>query len=163
MEIITAETVENIFAKMWNMSEQDAFRLSFTLEKEQPVLVAYLSAVDTAIFNKAEREVLFYLGTVIWQIMSQVKSPLPAIKEDCLLRCEAANNLTADSLKNADNPIFSEAVKKILKQCRQNEILRYIIAVLMDEDAGDNDIRDENLGYIILDLKTVIECFDAEC
>ena len=161
MQIISASTVEKIYAQMWNMSEQEAFRLSFTLEKEQPVLVAYLAAVDKEVFNQAEREVLFYLGTVIWQIMSYVKSPLPPIDEDRLLHCEESNNLVARSLENSQTVAFAEVIKVILKDCRQSEVLRYIIATLMDEDSTDNDIRDENLGFIILDLKTVLECFDA--
>jgi hypothetical protein len=160
MQIISASTVEQIYTKMWNMSEQEAFRLSYTLEKEQPLLVAYLAAVDKDILNQAEREVLFYLGTVIWQIMSYVKSPLPPISEDCLLRCEESNNIIASSLETAHTVNFSEVVKKILKECRQSEVMRYIIATLMDEDSSDNEIRDENLGFIILDLKTVLECFD---
>jgi hypothetical protein len=162
MEMMSAETVEKVFTKMWNMSEQAAFRLSYDLEKEQPVLVAYLAAVDKAIFNQAERELLFYLGTVVWQIMSSVKSPLPPISEDSLLRFEKASNSLAESLKRADKVSFADGVKKILKECGQPEVLRYVIATLIDEDSADNDIRDDNLGFIILDLKTVIECFNSQ-
>jgi hypothetical protein len=160
VQIISAATVEQIYTQMWNMSEPDALRLSYTLENEQPVLVAYLATVDKEILNQAEREVLFYLGTVVWQIMSYVKSPLPPINENCLLRWEESNNIMARSLESANTVNFSEVVKKILKECRQSEVMRYIIATLMDEDSTDNEIRDENLGFIILDLKTVIECFD---
>ncbi len=162
MEIISAERIEQIYTKMWNMSEQDAFRLSYSLEKEQPVLVAYLAAVDHDIFNKADREVLFYLGTVVWQIMSDGRKPLPAVSEEQLLRYEQANNALALSLKTSDTTAFADVVKKTLKACRQTEILRYIIAALMDEDSSDNEIREEHLGFIILDLKTVIECFDEQ-
>jgi hypothetical protein len=160
MEIISAETVEKIYIQMWNMSEPEAFRLSYTLEKEQPLLVAYLAAVDKDILNQAEREVLFYLGTVVWQIMAQGKGLLPPISEECLLKVEAANNSIARGLESEHTIDFAGVVKKILKKCRQSEVLRYIIATLMDEDSCDNDIRDENLGFIILDLKTVIDCFD---
>jgi hypothetical protein len=160
MEIISAETVEKIYIQMWNMGEQEAFRLSYTLEKEQPLLVAYLAAVDTDILNQAEREVLFYLGTVVWQIMAQGRRVLPPISEESLLKVEAINNSIARGFETENTVDFARVVKKILKECRQSEVLRYIIATLMDEDSSDNDIRDENLGFIILDLKTVIECFD---
>jgi hypothetical protein len=160
VEIISTPTVEQGFAQMWNMKEQDAYRLSFMLEKEQPVLVAYLAAVDQEILNQSERELLFYLGTVVWQVFSNQKSPLPSISQDCLLRLEAANNAIATALRSEGKANFSELVKKVLKECRQREVLRYVIAALMDEDSTDNDVRDEVLGYIILDLKTVIECFD---
>lgn len=160
MEIIPADKVEEVFEKMWNMSEQDAFKLSYVMEKEQPLLLAYLAAVDSDILNQQEREMLFYLGTVVWQVMSLNQSQLPVIEEKHLLAFEETNNLIAQSLKSADTLTFAAAVKKILKECRQAEVMRYVIAALMDEDSSENNIRDENLGFIILDLKTVIECFD---
>jgi hypothetical protein len=67
MDPISAETVEQVYTRMWSMPEQEAFRLSYQLQTEQPLLVAYLAAVDQDILNQAEREVLFYQGTVIWQ------------------------------------------------------------------------------------------------
>ena len=160
MEIIPADKVESVFEKMWKMSEQDAYKLSYVMEKEQPLLLAYLSAVDKDILNQPEREMLFYLGTVIWQVMSANQAPLRAIEERHLLTFEQANDRIAQSLKLADTLTFAAAVKKILKECRQTEVMRYVIAALMDEDSSENDIRDENLGFIILDLKTVVECFD---
>jgi hypothetical protein len=36
-----------------------------------------------------------------------------------------------------------------------------MIAVLMDEEPNQSEIREENLGFIILNLKTVIEAFDS--
>lgn len=160
MNIISAQTVEQIFTQMWNMSEQEAFRLSFTLEKEQPVLIAYLAAVDKDLLNKAERELLFYLGTVVWQVMSHQQNPLPPISQENLLRLELANQAIFAALKTQNKANFSEVVKTVLKECRQTEVLRYAIAALMDEDSAENEVRDEVLGFIILDLKTVIECFD---
>jgi hypothetical protein len=162
MQIISAATVEQVFSRMWNLSQPEAYRLSYDLEKEQPLLVSYLAAVDKNIFNRAERELLFYLGTVIWQVMSNIKSPLPSLQADCLLRCEEANNSIAGWLKNTQNVNFKDAVKKVLQESRQIELMRYVIAALMDENSDENEVRDENLGYIILDLKTVIECFDSQ-
>jgi hypothetical protein len=162
LEIIPAEKVEMIFEKMWNMSEQEAFKLSYVMEKEQPLLLAYLAAVDKDLLNQQEREMLFYLGTVVWQVMAASFSPLSTIGEKHLLACEQANNQLAQSLKSDDARTFAATVKKILKECRQAEVMRYVIAALMDEDSAENTVRDENLGFIILNLKTVIECFDQQ-
>jgi hypothetical protein len=162
LKVIPAENVEKIFEQMWNMSEQEAFKLSYVMEKEQPLLLAYLAAVDKDLLNQQEREMLFYLGTVVWQVMAANQSPLPAIEEKGLLACEQVNNQMAQSLKSDDSKTFAATVKKILKECRQAEVMRYVIAALMDEDSSENTVRDENLGFIILDLKTVIECFDRQ-
>ena len=161
MQIISANTVEHVFSRMWNMSQQEAYQLSFDLEKQQPILVAYLAAVDRDIFNRAERELLFYLGTVVWQVMVNVKNPLPPLQQDCFLRFEEANNSLAGVLKNTQKSSFKDAVKKVLQESRQSEVMRYVIAAMMDENSDENEVRDENLGFIILDLKTVIDCFDS--
>ncbi len=145
---------------MWNMSEQEAFRLSYVMQKEQPLLVAYLAAVDKDFLNQEEREVLFYQGTVIWQIMSEARKPLPMITEDTLLRLESENLSLSESLKNAGTVKFAEVVKRILKDYGQPEVFRYVLSALLDQDNEDCVIRDENLGIIMLDLKTVIDYFN---
>jgi hypothetical protein len=160
MNIIPADVVEKVYTKMWNMSEQDAFRLSFVLQKEQPCLVAYLAAVDQDILNQEEREVLFYQGTVIWQIMSEYRKPLPQITEDKLLRFERENLRLSESLKEAGTVKFAEVLKKILQDFGQPEVFRYVLSALLDQDNEDCVIRDENLGIIMMDLKTVIDCFN---
>jgi hypothetical protein len=160
MKVISADDVEKVYVKMWNMSEQDAFRLSYAMQEEQPLLVAYLAAVDKDILNQEEREVLFYQGTVIWQIMSEAQKPLPQITEDKLLRIESENLCLSESLKNAGTWKFAEVIKRILKDYGQPEVFRYVLSALLDQDNEDCVIRDENLGIIMLDLKTVIDCFD---
>jgi hypothetical protein len=157
---LSADTIEKTCLRMWNMSEGDAYKLSFDLEKQQPVLVAYLAAVDTDILNQAEREMLFYLGTLVWQIMTDQNKNLPGINENAILQCEETNLKLADSLKKADTMSFSDVVKNILKNYNQPEVFRYIVAILLEEENDESPIRDENLGILMLDLKTIIDCFD---
>jgi hypothetical protein len=149
MQLITAESVEQVCTRMWNMSEGDAFKLSYLMEKEQPVLLAYLAAVDKNILNQPERELMFYLATAVWQIMSSDKQPLPSLNEEQLLRFENINSRLGVLLTQLANPTFAETVNTMLKDCRQAEVLRYLISVLMDEEPNQSEIREENLGFII--------------
>jgi hypothetical protein len=160
MKRISVETVEQVYTRLWEMSEAEAFQLSYVLEKEQPLLLAYLAAVDEGILNQAEREVMFYQATAIWQIMSHGKKSLPQVQEADLMYAESENLKIADSLKDADTVSFAEVVKRILQDCSQPEVFRYVVAALLDQDNEDCVIRDENLGIIMLDLKTVIDCYD---
>lgn len=160
MKPVSADIIEKTYLKMWNMPEQEAYKLSYVLQKEQPLLLAYLAAVDQNLLNQEEREMLFYQGTVIWQIMKATGEKLPEITEDTLLRIEEQNLKIADSLKGADTVKFADVVKKILKDYHQPEIFEYVVGALLDQDNEDCVIRDESLGAIMLDLKTVIDCFD---
>jgi len=158
MNRIPANVVEETYEKTLKMSEQEAFKLSYTWQKEQPLLVAYLAAIDEGILNQSERELLFYLGTIVWQIMSASPQTLPKITEEDLLRIEKENFNLAESFRKADTVTFAEVVKKILPTYGQPEVFRYVVAALMEDD--NEDIRDENLGIIILDLKTIIDCLN---
>jgi hypothetical protein len=160
MDRISAESVEKAYAAICSLTEQEAYHLSYDFQKVQPLLVAYLTVVDSEILNQEERELLFYLGAVVWKIMSSENKKTPGTNEDRLLSIEAANQKIADSLRTTDSVKFAEVIKTLLKECRQPEVLRYVIAALMDEDNAENSVRDENLGIIILDLKTVIEYLD---
>jgi hypothetical protein len=160
MDKISAESVEQAYAAVCGLTGHEAYRLSYDFQKDQPLLVAYLTAVDTEILNQEERELLFYLGTIIWKVMSTINKNLLVADEEYLLSLEAANQEITDSLRTNDSVKFAEVVKKLLIECRQPEVLRYAIAVLMDEDNAENTVRDENLGIIMVNLKTVIEYLD---
>lgn len=160
MDRISSESVEKAYAAICSLTEREAYRLSYDFQKGQPLLVAYLTAVDKDILNQEERELLFYLGAVVWKIMSSDPGEMPETNEDRLLNLEAANQKIADSLRTTDSVKFAEVVKKLLQACPQPEVFRYVVAALMDEDNDENSVRDENLGIIMLDLKTVIEYLD---
>ena len=160
MNRISSENVEKAYASICGMTSQEAYTLSYDFQKNQPLLVAYLSSVDKTILNQEERELLFYLGAVAWKIMYSVNPKMPEANPDSLLSIESSNQKLVDSLRSAGSVKFALVVKALLKDCSQPEVLRYIIAALMDEDNAENSVRDENLGIIITDLRTVVEYLD---
>jgi hypothetical protein len=157
---ISAESVEKAYSAICGLTNQEAYRLSYDFQNNQPLLVAYLSAVDKAILNQEEIELLFYLGAVAWNIISLVDQTMPIANQGRLLSIESSNQKLVESLRTAGIVKFADVVKVLLKDCSQPEVLRYVIAALMDEDNAENSVRDENLGIIITDLKTVIEYLD---
>ncbi len=160
MEKISAESVEKGYAAICGLTTQEAFCMSSDFQKNQTLLMTYLSAVDKDILNQEEREILFYLGAVAWKIIFSESQKTQEANQDRLLNIESSNQKLADSLRNSGVVKFADVVKVLLKDCSQPEVLRYIIAALMDEDNAENSVRDENLGIIITDLKTVIEYLD---
>lgn len=160
MEKISAESVEKGYAAICGLTTQEAFCMSSDFQNNQTLLMTYLSAVDKEILNQEEREILFYLGAVAWKIMFSESQIKQETNQDRLLNIESSNQKLAESLRNSGVVKFADVVKVLLKDCSQPEVLRYIIAALMDEDNAENSVRDENLGIIITDLKTVIEYLD---
>jgi len=160
VEKISAESVEKGYAAICGLTTQEAFCMSSEFQNNQTLLMTYLSAVDKEILNQEEREILFYLGAVAWKIMFSASQKTQEANQDRLLNIESSNQKLAESLRDSGIVKFADVVKVLLKDCSQPEVLRYIIAALMDEDNAENSVRDENLGIIITDLKTVIEYLD---
>ena len=114
------------------------------------------------IFNQDERQVLLYLGVVVWQIMSQRGRHLPKVTEKMLVKAEAENLKMAEYLqgeKNEDG--FEKATRKIIRSYSQPDILRYVIGAITEDTEESSPIRDKNKGMMLLNLKTVIDCLDA--
>jgi hypothetical protein len=161
MDRITSEIVETTWKKMAAMSRWEAQKLAKLFVKQQPVIATYLLAVDSDLLNQGERQLLFYLGTVIWQIMSHRKTPLPVVTEEALYRAEDTNIKMAEYLQGETESGFVEATETIISSYRQPEVLQYVVEALMEEPEEGCIIRDDNLGIMFLDLKTVIDCFDV--
>jgi len=158
---ISAEVVERTWQRIAGQSVKDAQKLVNRMSKEQPVVLAYLMAVDNDIFNQSEREVLLFLGVVVWQIMLQGTRPLPKVTEKILDKAEAGNLKMAEYLRGETEAGFEEATRKIIGSYKQPEVLRYVVEAIMEDTEESSPIREENKGIMFLDLKTVIDCFDA--
>jgi len=158
---ISAEVVERTWQRLAVQSARDAQKLINRMSKEQPVILAYLMAVDNDVFNQSEREVLLFLGVAVWQIMLQGNRPLPKVTEEILDNAEAGNLKMAEYLRGETEEGFEGATKKIIGSYRQPEVLRYVVEAIMEDTEESCPIREENKGFMFLDLKTVIDCFDA--
>ena len=161
MEPISAEVVDKVWKRVASFSPRRAPRLIQRMTKEQPVVLAYLLAVDNDILNDDERQLLLYLGVVIWQIMSHGTEPLPKVTEEILDAAETRNIKMAEYLQRETEEGFLEATKTIISNYGQPEVLKYVVEAIMEEPEEGCIIRDENRGILFLDLKTVIDCFDS--
>jgi len=161
MDMIPATIVERTWKRIGTLSPRSVPKLIQQMAKEQPIILAYLMAVDDDIFNQDERELLLYLGVVIWQIMSQGAQPLPEVTERILDDAEAKNVKMAEYLQGETEGGFEETTRTIISNYRQPEVLRHVVEALMEEPEEGCAIPDENTGIMLLDLKTVIDCFDT--
>ena len=84
MDPIPAEVVERTRKRIGELSVWRSPKLVGRMQKQQPVALAHLLAVDHDILNQDERELLFYLGVVVSQAMSHGAKPLPRVTEKAL-------------------------------------------------------------------------------
>ena len=160
MNPISSETVERTWKKMSAMSPQEAPKIINQMTNQQPAILAYLMAVGDDILNQDERELLLYLGVVVWQIMSQGNKPLTQVTDNILDNVNALNIDMLEYLEGESDTDFIDTVVMITTNYNQPEVLKYVVEALMEEREEECMLRDENKGIMMIYLKTVIDCFD---
>ena len=159
MKPISTESVEQTARRIENLSVRQGEQLTQKFMEEQPLVMAYLMAVDNDSLNEEEREWLFFLGTAVWQMMTQGDASLPQVTEQTIEQVEAANQRTFEALAGGLDGDARTAMENLLRDYNQPAVLKYLITALM-ESAQNESIRQDNLGVLMLDLKTVIDCFN---
>ncbi len=160
MNKISEQIVERTWKEMSSMSPLNYPKLINKMAKEQPVILAYLMAVGDELFNEVERELILYLGVVVWRIMSRGNEPLPNVTEKILDEVEDKNIKMLEYLEGESETDFFATVATIIENYNQPEVLRYVVEALMEDNEEGVEIKEENIGMIMIYLKTVIDCFD---
>jgi len=160
MNKISAEIVEQTWQSMCTMETEELPKIVEQLTNEQPIILAYLMAVGDDFFNQDERELLLYLGIVIWKIMSQGNKPLPEVSEEQLDEIEDSNMKMVEYLEDESDNDFITTVATLINNYNQQEVLKYVVEALMEDSEDEYDIRAENTGILMIHLKTIIDCFD---
>lgn len=160
MKPISSDIIEKTWKKLGGMSPRETQKLVDLMKKEQPFILVYLMAVGNDILNQDERELLLYLGMVVWQIMSQGETPLSKITEKILDNMEKSNIKMLEYLEDESDDDFIDIVEMTIIDYSQQEVIKYVVEALMEEPDEDCMIRDKNKGIMMIYLKTVIDCFN---
>lgn len=160
MNPISMETIDQTWQDLVAMKPGSFTDLVSDFVQEQPYLLSYLMAVDEEHLNDDERELLMFLGTVVWRIMSQQgKAPLPKATANDIFDAEDNNFNMLRNYHEDHDPDYSQAILKVLQSYNQWELLNFVINTLLEDDEEAN-IRENNLAVMMIYLKTVIDCLD---
>ncbi|MBD3287210.1 hypothetical protein GF337_00260 [candidate division KSB1 bacterium] len=159
MKLITSDIVEKTWQEMSLMPPDEFPKVVDQMIGEQPVILSYLMTACQDLFNQTERQLLIYMGVVIWKIMLQGDVPLKTVTEKKLDEMEDENFAFWESI-DRESDEFIDSVTAIAARCNQPEVLRYVVEAIMEDMEYANEIRDENKAMMMLYLKTVIDCFD---
>jgi len=156
------ETIDNCWKSMENIDIDNVPELVNTLGKEQPYMLAYLMANGNDILSRQEHETFFFMGVMIWQIVKRSVLSIPEISDAMLEKYEEKNFSMLEYLDGESETEFNDTVRIIMDKYHQAELLQYIIERLMEEPDKWVDIDSDNMGIIVIYLKTIIDCLDAK-
>ena len=164
MDSISAKIVAETWQRMSQLSLDVAPQMSFQFQEEQPIILGFLLDLDDLPFNQHERELIYYIGLVVWQMMKQSKRRLYKVTRRKLEKADKANDESLEMMMSDSEADFVSATMAMIENYPEPEVLRYIVETIMDEEEYEPDdppIRDEYCGLAFLHLKTVLNAFVA--
>jgi hypothetical protein len=151
-EIISYETVHETWQRMADTPSEEVQALVDQMEREQPALMVYLLALDDFPFNQNEKEIIYYIGTVLWLIMKKSRDELSAVPQETISKAEEDNYQFMEMISNDTEADFMSATQAMIDSYGEPEVLRYLVEALMEgEDEyyyeeDDQDLTDELLA-----------------
>jgi hypothetical protein len=158
--MISAEAVTQTWQRMSQTDPLETPQLVEQMTKEQPLVVSFLLSLEDFPFKRHEREIIFYLGMVVWQMMEQSKRRLNKVTRRKLRKAEEANYDLMELLASDTEADLVSATTTILNKYPEPEVLRYIIEAITEEkeyEPDDRPIRDEYRGLAFLHLKIALD------
>jgi len=159
-DMIPAEIVTETWQRMAQTPVHEAPDLVNQMQQEQPAIMAHLLYLDEFPFDPHERELIFYIGMVVWQIMKQSKRRLRRVTLKKLSKAEKANYETLELLASDSEADLFSATVAMIENHPEPEVVRYIVETIMDEEDYEPDdppIRDEYRGLAFIHLKIALD------
>ncbi len=154
MQFISEDIIEAVVEALEESEETPEMQIE-QLEKEQPMLLAYLANEQFDTLTEEERSYLFYLTWVMYQSAksSEQVKVLPMITEDALGEAEEANWETYLDNTSKD---FRRRLDPFFEATEQEDLLAFLEDALIDDD--DATITEVGRDLLFIGLKTVMDC-----
>src|SRR6185369_14002276 len=131
MKTIPIETVEEFWGRIAQASESESQALAQGMQKEQPVIMIYLVAMDEGVFEETERGRLIELGAIVWQAMTAAGRGKRMITETEVEQAEEANLKWLEELDAGRETDFLAGVRDVLQGYNQMPLLGALLEALM--------------------------------
>ncbi len=157
MQLVSEDIIESVIDALEESEETPEMQIE-QLEKEQPMLLAYLANEQFDTLTEEERSYLFYLTWIIYQsakTSEQVKV-LPTITEEALGAAEEDNWETYLDNTSKD---FRRRLDSFFEATEQEDLLAFLEDALVEDD--DAAITEVGRDLLFIGLKTVMDCIVA--
>lgn len=160
MKTISGKVIDRTWKRINEATEEDAQRLLDEMAKEQPVVVAYLLAVEETIAGEGDRGQLILIGLILWEIISAQKIELRQITMDDIEAAEEANIKFLEEMEAGSEMDHMNGLQSLMTNYNQVELLGAVIEALMSGHEDEPDMAGEGVGMALLHLKSVLDCMD---
>lgn len=160
MEIISEELVEETWQEVAGFSPSRGKIEMEKLGKKQPDLLSFMVEF-TQDLDPEVKELALYMFFVVYRIFEKgSKKKIRKIPAKEIIKCYESNEKFIESMEGIHEK-FLERIAKTQLQA-QPYLMKYVLETLMEmpEEEDPVELSDEDIGYLFLLFKTVIDLLD---
>ena len=159
MELIPEELVEETWQEVAGFSPSRAQKEMEKLGKKQPDLLSFM-LVFTEDLNPEVKDLAIYMFFVVYRIFEKSsKKEIRKIPGKEVEKCYESNEKLVEKTEGIHERFLERIAKtQVLKQ---PHVMNYVLSTLMEPDEEDPvELTDDDIGYLFILFKTVIDLLD---
>ena len=160
MEVIAEELVEETWQGVAGFSSSRAWKEMEKLGAKQPDLLSFMTEY-TQDLNPEVKELAIYMFFIVYRIFEKTsKKKIRGISAKEIMKCYESNEKFMERLEGAHEKFLERVAKTQI--AAQPYVMKYVVDTLMemDEEEDPVELTDEDIGYLFLLFKTVIDLLD---
>jgi hypothetical protein len=159
--MIPIEIVADTWQWMSELDPDQGQALMDQLVEEQPTIGQYLLGMEDVSFDDEERDLIYYVSLVIWQIMEQGEPQLGQVTIEDLQRAEAENFDFLAQIAQDTPADFVSAIQTMLERHPEPEVLRSIGHAISEQNLlrYEQYLQPQNRPLAFLHLKILLDTF----
>jgi len=160
MEPIPEELVEETWQEVAGFTLDRAYKEMARTSKNQPDLVAFIMEF-TQELDQEVRELTTYMAFVVYRMFQKSsRKKIKKISAEEIIDCYEANENLMEGLEGIHEKFLDRIARVQLSG--QPYVTRYVVETLMEmpEEEDPIALTEEDIGFLFLLLKTVIDVLD---
>jgi len=160
MEPISEKFVEKTWQEVAGFSTNREIKEMQKMGKNQPDLLAFLMALIEDM-DPEVRELAIYIAFVVYRIFEGSQNKIKKITSKEIIDCYEYNEDLIGKLEGADEKFIDRIAG--IQISKQPYVMKYVVEALMEgSEDDDDDLTDEDKGFLFLLLKTVVDLLDKK-
>jgi len=160
MESIPEELVEETWQEVASFALDRAYKEMTRASKNQPNLVTFIMQF-TEELDQEVKELATYMTFVVYRMFQKYsRKKIKEISAEEIIDCYEANEDLVESLEGVHEKFLDRIAKVQLSG--QPYVMRYVVETLIEAPEGEDPVplSDEDIGFLFLLLKTVVDVLD---
>ena len=161
MEIIPEELVEETWQEVAKFTPEKAYDEMMKVGKHQPYLLAFIMEFSEELEREA-KELAIYLFFVVYRMFQKGSGKkIKRISGEEIMECYEGNEELMGNLEGVHEKFLDRIAKVQLS--RQPYVMKYMMETIIeapDEEEDSVKLSDNDIGFLFLLLKTVVDVLD---